>query len=250
MRRALFAIVLAGCAADAPSGVASDYTLQKLDALAGEHHVVGVDVDSKGDLWLAYQIQSDTFVWEELRLVHMDRHRTILDEVTFEGTGPKVSGIAVDGGALWLNLTMSGDDRNPRVRKVALGTGETLAELPTEAGIEDIAIRDNTLLLSNLWREVVAIDKTTGEAQWRSAIPALEHSECRGIASTRDGTWIVSLTEARIVLVDDAGTQIESAAFPEAEDYWSVEDGLHLAHDGTSFVFHRRNQILWYGRPE
>lgn len=246
--RALLAIALVGCAAD-PSGVASDYTLQKVDALAGAHHVVGVDVDHKGDLWLAYQVQTDTFVWSAPHLVHMDRDRTILDEIELEGTSPKISGIAVDGGALWLNLTKSGDDRNPRVRKIAIGTGETLAELATEDGIEDIAIRDNTLILSNLWREVVAIDKTSGEPQWRSALPALANSECRGIASTREGTWIVSLTEARIVLVDDAGALLESAAFPEAEDYWSVEDGLHLAHDGTNFVFHRRNQILWYGTP-
>jgi outer membrane protein assembly factor BamB len=248
MKRAALLLALVGCAE--PTGTEADYTLQKLDAIAGEHHVVGVDTDGKDGVWLGYQIQTGVYEWTDFQLVHMDRDRTVLAQHAYDASYPIVSGIARDGDALWVNFTHSGYDRNPRVAKIAAATGEILVEYPTEDGIEDIAVRGDTLVLASLWREVITLDKHTGATLARTGIPALKDSECRGITTTADGTWIVSLTEQRIVLVDDAGTLLESAAFPDAEDYWMVDDGLHLAHDGTSFVFHRRNQILWYGSPE
>jgi hypothetical protein len=104
--------------------------------------------------------------------------------------------------------------------------------------------------MSSIWRELVALDATTGLQQWRASIGDLPNSECRGLAATDAGTWVVSLTESRALLVDDSGTTLESAAFPFGTEDGTVEDGLHLAVDGEQLVLHRRNQITWYAPAE
>jgi hypothetical protein len=56
----------------------------------------------------------------------------------------------------------------------------------------------------------------------------------------------VSLGEARAVLVDESGATLEIAAFPFDPNEGTVEDGFHLALDGSMLVLHRHNQITWY----
>lgn len=250
MKRALVvAACTAACTAEAPApAIVADYTLEAVQAVAGAHHVVGVDTDGANGLWLAYQMQSAVYTFDDLRIVHLDAAGTTLSELRLTEPEPGVSGIAVAGDAIWISYGVGLEDER-RLRKLDLSTGAELASFPIEAGIQDIAVRDNVVLMSSTWRELVAIDATTGIEQWRAPLTDLAASEARGIAVTPAGTWVVSSTESRAVLVDDSGATIETAAFPFGVDSWSAEDGMHLALDGTTLVLHRRNQITWYAVP-
>jgi outer membrane protein assembly factor BamB len=246
MKRALVIAALAACSADEPApALTADYTLEAVSAIAAAHHVVGVDTDHAGGLWLAYQLQSAGYTFDDLRIVHLDPDGAVLREFDYPGADSMVSGLAFSGDAIWLSYGREVEDKN-RLRKLDPQTGAELATLPSEPGIQDITVRGNLVLLSTTWRELVAIDATTGTQQWRTGIADLADSECRGIAASDAGTWVVSLIDSRALLIDDTGVTIESASFPYGTDDWSVEDGLHLALDGTTLVLHRRNQITWY----
>lgn len=242
----LLALVTA-CSDESETAVAADYTLQPVTAFAGAHHVVGIDTDHAGGVWLAYQMQSAVYTFDDLRVVHLDKDGETLAELSYTGDDAIVTGIARGDDGLWL-CHCDGNLDKRRLRKIDMTTGADLATLPVENGIQDITVRGNLILLSSTWRELVAVDATTGNEQWRAAIPALADSESRGIAATPTGTWIVSLVESRAVLVDDTGATLETAAFPYGAGNWSIDDGLQLAVDGDALVLHRRNQITWYAR--
>lgn len=251
MKRALAAlvVVLAACGTDdgTETPIVADYNLEAVTAFAGAHHVVGIDTDRAGGMWIAYQMQSAVYTFDDLRLVHLDATGATLAELRYTNVDSIVSGIAFTHTGLWL-CHCDGDVDYRRLRKIDPVTGSDLATLPVEDGIQDITVRGDLLLLSSTWRELVAVDATSGAEQWRAPIPELADSESRGIAATPAGTWIVSLVESRAVLVDDSGQTIETAAFPYGADNWSADDGLHLAVDGDALVLHRRNQITWYAR--
>jgi hypothetical protein len=247
MKRALLLAALVACSADEPVAevTSADYKLEAVTAFAGAHHVVGVDTDRAGGVWIAYQLQSAVYTFDDLRVLHLDAAGATLAELHYTDADAIVSGLAFTGDALWL-CHCDGELSRRRLRKIDPATGVDLATLPVEAGIQDIAVRDDLILLSSTWRELVAIDATSGAEQWRAPVAALAHSESRGLAASTAGTWVVSLLEARAVLVDDSGVTIESAAFPFAAEEWSADDGLQLALDGEMLVLHRRNQITWY----
>jgi outer membrane protein assembly factor BamB len=247
MRSIFVAFALTACTASEPEPT-TDVSLVKVHAFAGEHHVVGLDVDHEGGVWLAYQLQSGVYTFDDLRLVHLDHAGTKLHELRYTQPDQPVSGLAVAGGALWVNYGGAYLDLRNHVRKLDPDTGAELARLEVEDGIVDLAARDGLLLLSSCWRELLAIDATTGEQQWRAPLPALANSESRGIASDGASTWVVALDEARAVRVDDTGATLETASFPFPADDWMADDGLHLAVDGTKLVLHRRNQITYYER--
>jgi hypothetical protein len=250
MRTLLLVSMLAACGTDdaTTSAIEADYTLVPVAAVAGAHHVVGVDTDHAGGLWLAYQLPREGYGFDDLRIVHLDPAGATLAEFRYTDEDSEVSGIALDGDAIWLSYGAQLADKL-RLRKVDAKTGAELATLPSEPGIEDIAVRGNLLLLSSIWREIVAVDATTGVQQWRAPVAALASAESRGIAASESGTWVVSLGEARAVLVDDTGATIAIAAFPFDPDAGTVEDGLQLALDDKALILHRANQITWYTRP-
>jgi outer membrane protein assembly factor BamB len=249
-RVAIMLVFAAACSEDVTATTAPvDYTLHKVRAFAGEHKVVGLDADGDGGVWLAYQMQSAAFDYDDLRLVHLDYAGTKLVEHRYTESTFPVSGIALADDALWINYT--GNGVGSRLRKVDAVTGAELASLPIEYGIEDITMRDSLVVLSSIYREFIAFDPQTGTEQWRTPIPELADSESRGIATARDGqsTWVVSIFEGRVVRVDDMGAILERAGFPFSYiDDVTIEDGMHLAVDGTKLVLHRRNQITWYER--
>jgi len=251
MKRPIAALVLALGACRPDDGteppIVADYSLEAVTAFAGAHHVVGIDSDRAGGMWIAYQMQSAVYTFDDLRLVHLDATGATLAELRYTNVDSIVRGIAVADDGLWL-CHCDGDTDYRRLRKIDRSTGADLATLPVEDGIQDITARGHLLLLSSTWRELVAVDATTGSEKWRSAIPELADSESRGVAATPAGTWIVSLVESRAVLVDDSGATIETAAFPYGADNWSADDGLHLTVDGDALVLNRRNQITWYAR--
>lgn len=190
-------------------------------------------------------MQSAVYTFDDLRIVHLDPSGTTLSELRYTEPEPGVSGIAVSGNAIWISYGV-GLEEERQLRKLDLSSGAELASFPIEAGIQDIAVRDNLVLMSSTWRELAALDATTGIEQWRAPVTELAASYAGGIAATAAGTWVVSLTESRAVLVDDSGATIETAAFPFGAESWSADDGMHLALDGTTLVLHRRNQITWY----
>lgn len=57
MKRALLiAACSAACTAEEPATeIMAEYNLEAVAAVTGAHHVVGVDTDGAGGLWLVYQ---------------------------------------------------------------------------------------------------------------------------------------------------------------------------------------------------
>lgn len=240
MKRAVF--ILAACSTD-PMEMGDE--LVRVNAFAGEHHVVGVDSDHAGGVWVAYQLQSGPFSWNDLRLAHHAVDGTKLAEHRYQGDDVLVSGIAFDGEALWVSHS-NGGDQNNRVRKIDPATGAQLAVLPTSGGIEDVAVRGAQLLFSR-GVDMFALNATTGALEMSVALDGFQN-DAKGIAVAHDGTWIVEMTPTRLSLVDDTGVTLATLGLPSAFQDWSGLEGIHLAVEGDQFIVHRRNQISWYAR--
>lgn len=244
MKRAAL-LVLAACASDPTTDAMTD-ELVRVHAFAGEHTVVGVDSDHAGGVWVAYQLQSGPFSWNDLRLAHYAKDRTKLAEHRYQGDDVLVSGIAFDGEVLWVNHS-NGGDQNNRVRKIDPTTGAELAAWPTSGGIDDIAVRDEQLLFSR-GVDMFALNATTGALEMTVGLEGFQN-DAMGIAVAIDGTWVMEMTRTRLSLVDDTGATHATLALPSIFEDWSGLEGIHLAVDGDQFIVHRRNQITWYARP-
>jgi hypothetical protein len=135
MKRLLGIALVAACSADPEpaTGSATDYALEPVAALAAAHHVVGVDSDHAGGLWLAYQLQSAAFTFDDLRIVHLDPAGSTVSELRFPEKDSKVSGLAFTGDAIWLSYGLEVKGNN-RLRKLDPQTGTELATLPSEPG--------------------------------------------------------------------------------------------------------------------
>lgn len=240
MKRALLLVSLvAACTDTEPDFV-------RVGAIAGEHHVVGVDTDGAGGLWLAYQMSSQSYFYDDLRIVHLDPAGTKLAVFRYTETDLRARGLAVAPDALYIAHSAGLDDPKNRVRKLDPATGAELAVFPGEPGIVDLEIRGDTLLASSIWRELIAMDATSGAPLWRSSLPDLDGSWSGGIASTPAGTWVVDITEWRVLLVDDTGATLRTASVEQDHADWWMQDDQQLAWDGKHLVINRGNQIIWY----
>ena len=226
-----------------PSG---SFTLKKTRAIAGELPVVGVDSDRNGGLWIAYRLQTgDYYSLADVRVVHVDAHGTKLAEFKYQDEYTQVSGIAYSGDAVWLSYNAVGTGNN-HIRKLDPATGARIGSFGTEIGIIDIEAHDDQLLLSNLWNEVIAIDRATGGEQWRMPVSAFEDSTQRGIAATTDGRlWVASSATNRITLFDAQHQVIGGGTTNLLDAEWNGVDGLQLGWDGDELLLATRNQISW-----
>lgn len=222
------------------------FTLVKTRAIAGELPVVGVDSDRAGGLWIAYRLQTgDYYSLADVRVVHVDAQGAKLSEFRYRDEYTQVSGIAYSGDAVWLSYNALGTGNN-HVRKLDPVTGAQIGSFGTEAGIIDLDAHDDLLLLSNLWNEVIAIDRATGGEQWRMAVTAFEDSTQRGLAATADGRlWVASSATNRITLFDAQHAVIGSGTTTLLDAEWNGLDGLQLGWDGDELLLSTRNQISW-----
>ena len=253
MRVALCALVLfAGCVGSEEN--TDNYELAKVRAIAGELPVVGVDSDREGGIWVAYRLtlSRDFDADAEVRVVHLAADGTKLAEFRYVDDYQRVSGLAFSGSVLFLNYNNTGASDHNRIRMLDPSTGAHLGWLPTEAGIVDVSYRKGALLMSNLWRALIAFDPVTGHELWRAPLTFLDekNSEARGIAAVAGRTWVASLTDAHLYLDDDSGTLLGSAQLPYGEDDWDIDVGEQLAWDGSALILHRRNQITWFAVHE
>lgn len=226
-----------------PSG---SFTLRKTKAIAGELPVVGMDSDHAGGLWIAYRVQTgDYYALADVRVVHLDAAGTKVAEFKYNDEYTQVSGLAFSGDAVWLNYGATGTGNN-HIRKLDPVTGARIGSFATEIGIVDLDVHGDELRLSNLWNQVIAIDRTTGGELWRTPITSFEDSTQRGIASTSDDRlWIASSATNHITLLDAAHNVIGSGVTSLLDGQWNGIDGLNLAWDGDELLLMVNNQIAW-----
>ncbi len=222
------------------------FTLRKTRAIAGELPVVGIDSDHAGGLWIAYRVQTgDYYALADVRVVHLDASGTKVAEFRYNDEYTKVSGLAFSGDAIWLNYASTGTGNN-HIRKLDPATGERIGSFATEIGIVDLDIHGDELRLSNLWNQVISIDRTTGGELWRTPITAFEASTQRGIASTaQDTLWVASWMTNRITLLDASHHVIGSGTTSLLDGQGNGFDSLHLAWDGSELLIVINNQIAW-----
>jgi outer membrane protein assembly factor BamB len=243
---------LVGCAADPVD--TDTHELARIRSIAGELPVVGVDSDHEGGLWLAYRLrlERDYKANADVRVVHLAADGSKLAEFRYVDDYEPISGLAFSGSVLYLNYNEVGISDHNRIRALDANTGEHLGWIPTETGIVDVEYRKGALLMSNLWRTLIALDPATGHELWRVPLEFLDQksSEARGIAAVGGRTWVASLTDAHVYLVDDAGALLGGARLPYGEDDWNADVGLQMAWDGSALIVQRRNQITWFAVHE
>jgi hypothetical protein len=212
-------------------------------------NAVGVDVDGEGGLWLAFRSPtSDYYEYADVRVAHVDAAGGVIAEFHYADEFTKVSGLAFTGDAVWLNYNDGGGSGNNRIRKLDPVTGAEIGSFATEAGITDVSARDGVLLLSNLWNQLVAIDRGRGGEVWRAHIDAFEEGGTqRGIAAAGDGqlTYVLSQATDRLYLIDDSGDEVGSGGLPGFDSAFEPETD-QLALDGDRLIVLHRGEIVWY----
>jgi hypothetical protein len=229
------------------TGCADDMTLQLVRTeVAPDAELVGVDSDGEGGLWLAYRTPTfDYYDLTDVRVVHRDASGTELARFSFHDSYTQVNGLAFTGDAVWLNYNNSFSDDN-RIRKLDPVSGAEIGSFATEVGIVDLASRDGVLLLSYMWDQIIAIDRTRGGELWRSTITAYpEGGTQRGIAADDAGIWLLEQDSDAITVFDDAGTALASATLPgHADTFDTFTD--HLAWDGDLLLLAHHGKLLWF----
>lgn len=239
MRALLVLLVAAGCA--------DDMTLDLVRTqVAPDSNLVGVDSDGAGGLWLAYRTPtSDYYAISEVRVSHLDPGGAELARFTYRDEYTQVNGLAFTGDAIWLNYNNGFSDDN-RIRKLDPATGAELASFATEVGIVDLASRGDELLLSYMWNEIIAIDRTRGGERWRSKITAFpEGGTQRGIAADDAGIWLLEQERDEITLVDDAGAVVATASLPGYSDSYDPFTD-YLSWDGETLIVAHHDKLLWF----
>lgn len=211
--------------------------------------LVGVDSDGEGGLWLAYNQDyvDDYYGTDTARIVHVDAEFRVLREWFFHDSYTSINGIAYSGGAVWANLGGGFSDDN-RIRRLDSTTGEETGSFATDVGIVDLAVRDDELLLSNMWNQVVGISRSNGGEQWRADLALPEGGTLRGIAVNDEGTWVLCQETDEIYLVDDSGAIERTYAIPGYQGTYNDHTD-HLTFDGERFVVTHDNMVVWLERP-
>lgn len=244
MRRLLPWLVLAGCT-DEPA------QLQLVDLqYAGHSGLAGVESDGAGGFYLAFNDESiDYYAYDTTRIVHSDAALEVdYTRFTIADTFTAVSGLALGDGALWVNHSGSFADDN-RIRKVDPATGHELASFATEPDIVDLAARDQMLLLSNMFNEIVALDITDGGELWRTNLPFLpEGGTLRGIATNADGIWVLAQETDLVYVLDDRGTVKRTYSLPGRQDTYADKTD-QLAWDGDRLVIAHDNDLAFFTVP-
>lgn len=240
----------AGSGSPSPPAQSGNFDLVKTRSMAGEHTIAGVDSDGAGGLWVAYCDDADYYTPKNVWVTHLDQTGVKLSEWMMNDHYEPVRGIAVGGDAVWLNYTESGTgDR--WLRQLDPQTGATIGTFATEDGIVDIAYdaSKDELLMSNLWNQVVGLDRNTGGEVFRTPIAATSYSAQRGIAYTGSKIWLDELFDNKFFLVTTDGTVVGTANAPDL-GVQSWLDQRQLAWDGSQLVFVFNNQIYWFAlRP-
>ncbi|HSD87494.1 MAG TPA: hypothetical protein VLB44_08260 [Kofleriaceae bacterium] len=227
-----------------PTPPTSNFVLTQTKAIAGELPVVGIDSDRAGGVWVAYRKPTTSYYENaDVHVVHLDADGTKLTDWLYQDEYTLVAGIAYDGTALWLNYNSNTSADNNHVRKIDATTGDTLTGFATEAGIVDVSIRADTLLLSRAWNEIVTLDDSSGGELARTPIDAFMYSTQLGIAAWGDRTWIASRASKELALVDAAGKVIGHGSTTLLADF--NYDNIKLSWDGSGLIMAFHNQIIW-----
>jgi len=244
VRRLLPWLVVAGCIDEPPE-------LQLVDhRYAGHSGLAGVESDGAGGFYLAFNDEAvGYYANDTTRIVHSDATLDVEhSRFTITDTFTAVSGLALGGGALWVNHSGSFSDDN-RIRKVDPATGHELASFATEPDIVDLCARDNTLLLSNMFNEIVALDLSDGGELWRTNLPFLpEGGTLRGIATNADGIWVLVQETDLVYVLDDRGRVMRTYAIPGRQDTYA-EKTDQLAWDGDRLVIAHGNDLVFFTVP-
>lgn len=239
MRALLLFLVAAGCA--------DDMSLELVRTqVTPDTNLVGVDSDGAGGLWLAYRTTTtDYYAVSEVRVSHLDPGGAELARFTYRDESTQVNGLAFTGDAIWLNYNNGSSDDN-RIRKLDPATGAELASFATEVGIVDLASRGAELLLSYMWNEIIAIDRTRGGQLWRSQITAFpEGGTQRGIAADDAGIWLLEQERDEITLVEDSGAVVATASLPGYSDSYDPFTD-YLTWDGETLIVAHHDKLLWF----
>jgi hypothetical protein len=242
LRWLIASMLVTGCAADSISVV------RVRDRTLSEGTPCGIDSDGEGGLWIAFENHPvDYYTPGTVRVVHVDANGTMVAHYSYGDTYTHMNGLAFTGDALWLNYGGSFSDDN-RIRKVDPNTFEELASFATEVGIVDLGGRPGTssLVLSNMWNQVAAIDTARGGEQWRARIPGFpEGGTQRGIATDDRGTWVLVQETDEIYVLDDLGHVSATANLPGTS--WSIEEQTdHLTWDGAQLLLAHHDQLIWF----
>lgn len=229
-----------------PGQMSGSYQLVKKQAIAGEHTVAGVDSDGAGGIWIAYCDDADYYTPKNVWVTHLDKTGAKLSEWAMNDHYEPISGIAFGGDVVWLNYSASGTG-NRWLRELDAKTGATLGTFATEDGIADIAYdADNDqLLLSNLWNQVIALDRNTGGEVWRTPISATAYSTQRGIAYNGSLIWLDEMFDNKFFLVDLNGNVVATASAPDLGQQ-SYLNQLQLSWDAGQLIVVFDNQIYWF----
>jgi hypothetical protein len=229
------------------TGCTEEMTLQLVRTqVTPESDLVGVDSDGFGGLWLAYRTATtDYYANASVRLVHVDADGTELTRFSFSDEYTQVCGLAFTGDAVWLNYNQGFSDDN-RIRKIDPATGTEIGSFATEPGIVDLASRGDTLLLSYMWDEIIAIESSRGGQLWRSTVSAFpEGGTQRGIAADDAGIWLLEQEHDEITLVDDDGTVLATASLPGYSDTYDPFTD-YLTWDGDMLIVAHHDKLHWF----
>lgn len=219
-----------------------------MTSIAGELPVVGVDDDGAGGLWIAYRRETGGYYeLADVRVVHRDAAGVTRAEFRYMDEYTQISGLAFSGEAVWLSYNAVGAGNN-LIRKLDPVTGEVIGSFATEGGIIDIEAGEGTLVLSNLWNQVIVLDRATGGELDRTPISGsvIEDSTQRGIAVEGDRYWLSAQMDADTIRIVDRNGNLVARAFTDRLcPGWSYERGLQLAWDGTHLIVAHDNQISW-----
>jgi hypothetical protein len=211
----------------------------RVDSMAGERPIRGVDADGAGGLWIVYRDPT-----ADVRVVHLDADHHPISEWLYQDESALPSGLAYTGDAVWINYGFGHD----HVRKLDATTGATLARFETEGEITDLAAGpDHQLLLASAQNAVVTIDRDSGGelARTRIAAPFIDSTQ-RGVAYVGGELWVTSWMTDDIYMATRDGTIAETGSTDVTRQHVAAED-VYIAWDGAQLILATENEIWWLG---
>jgi hypothetical protein len=263
--RFLLATLLVGCSlyygATPDEPPTAPYALTLDRAVAAEGHVVGLDADQHGALWLAYDdstVQLDCATPRLVTLVHWDpTTRTRLATFSYEDEVVQASGLALVGGQLWLNYGTDVQCAPGAIHVIDPSTGVVVRRLAGLPDSWDLAAAADHVLMSTAspvtdsHGVVVALDATSGGVASTFATKMNYGSSAsadnwfqQGIASRPGEIWVAAqtATSPTIEIFDESGRDLGVADPGNLQG----RDPVLLAFDRGKLLVATGGQLSWF----
>ena len=264
--RILLATLLGGCSlyygSTAPvpdSQTGPQVTFDR--AVAAEGHVVGVDADQQGALWLAYDDgtpQLDCTTPRLITLVHWDPiTRTRLATFSYDDEVVQASGLAVVGRNLWLNYGTDLQCAPGVIRELDPSSGaivRTLAGMPNSwdlAAMTDQVLLSTASPVTDSRGTVVTLDGISGGVASTFATKTNYGSSAnadnwfqQGIASRPGEIWVAAqtATSPTVEIFDESGGDLGAVDVGDLEG----SSPVLLAFDRGELLVATGSQLTWF----